>query len=231
MTRWMRLLRRLEGDEPARRCRGGGRFLRRSLGWSRCGPTLGTLLLRVGGFLGTLLLGGGGFLGTLLFGGGGSSLTSPSWISPRQPSTSSWRISTSLVRWRRKCLSSNRARRPWARHKLPVRSTESLWVVLEVNEHARQVGRELVERHGPVDMALLTLGAPDDALIRHLIHDLRRPGTMRPEDLCLPLERHIIFLFDVFDLLHEIRELRELSPCLVRDTARERGGQAHRRCW
>jgi hypothetical protein len=55
---------------------------------------------------------------------------------------------------------------------------ESLWVVLEVNEHARQVGRQLVERHRAVDMALLTLGAPDDAFIRYLIYDLRRPGTM-----------------------------------------------------
>src|SRR4029453_4623436 len=55
---------------------------------------------------------------------------------------------------------------------------ESLWVVLEVNEHTCQVGRQLVERHGAVDMALLTLGAPDDAFIRHLIYDLRRPGAM-----------------------------------------------------
>ncbi|HEX5907749.1 MAG TPA: hypothetical protein VFY56_12080, partial [Propionibacteriaceae bacterium] len=33
---------------------------------------------------------------------------------------------------------------------------QALGVVLEVNEHARQVGRELVEGHGAVDMALLT---------------------------------------------------------------------------
>src|SRR4051794_2846115 len=69
-------------------------------------------------------------------------------------------------------------------------------------------------------MTFLTLRGPDDAFIGHLIHDVRRPGTMRPEDLCLPLKRHIIFLFDVFDLLHEVRELRELSKSVVRDTAR-----------
>jgi hypothetical protein len=99
---------------------------------------------------------------------------------------------------------------------------KSLWVVLEVDHHSRQVGRQLVERHGAVDIALLTLGAPDDALIRHLIHDLRRPGTVKPEDLCLPLDGLILLLFDVLDLLHETGEFLELCPRLVRHCARNR---------
>src|SRR5262245_29918671 len=43
------------------------------------------------------------------------SLTSLSWISPVQPSTSSWCSSVLLATYRRKCRSSTRARRPWAR--------------------------------------------------------------------------------------------------------------------
>src|SRR5579875_3556341 len=59
-----------------------------------------------------------------------SSVTAVSWslttslslISPRQPSTSSACSSTSVMTCRRKCFSSRRARRPWARQTLPVRS-------------------------------------------------------------------------------------------------------------
>ena len=54
------------------------------------------------------------------------------------------------------------------------------------------------------------------------IHDLRRPRTMRPEDLCLPLNGLILLLFNVFDLLHKARELLELSPRLVGHFARNR---------
>jgi hypothetical protein len=38
--------------------------------------------------------------------------TLPSWISPPQPSTSSWLSRAWLATWRRKCLSSRRTRRP-----------------------------------------------------------------------------------------------------------------------
>jgi hypothetical protein len=55
---------------------------------------------------------------------------------------------------------------------------EPLRVILEINEHPRQVRRELMEGHRTVDMAFFTLGAPCDALIRHLIYDLRRPRAM-----------------------------------------------------
>jgi hypothetical protein len=48
--------------------------------------------------------------------------TLPSWISPPQPSMSSWFSSAWLATCRRKCLSSSRTRRPWARQMLPVRS-------------------------------------------------------------------------------------------------------------
>ena len=92
---------------------------------------------------------------------------------------------------------------------------QALGIVLEVDEHARQVGRELVERHGAVNMPLVTLRAPDDAFVRHLIHDFGRPGTMRPEDLCLPLNGRVLLLFDVLDLLQEGGEFLELSPGLV----------------
>src|SRR5579875_1433346 len=46
--------------------------------------------------------------------------TSPSLISPRQPSISSGWSRTSVMTCRRKCFSSRRARRPWARQMLPV---------------------------------------------------------------------------------------------------------------
>src|SRR5690606_2084904 len=48
--------------------------------------------------------------------------TSLSRISPRQPSTSSGRVSACVITYRRKCFSSSRTRRPWARQRLPVRS-------------------------------------------------------------------------------------------------------------
>jgi hypothetical protein len=51
--------------------------------------------------------------------------TSLSRISPRQPTTSSCRSNTLVMAWRRKCLNSNRARRPCALRRLPVRSNST----------------------------------------------------------------------------------------------------------
>src|SRR5690606_6350114 len=79
---------------------------------------------------------------------------------------------------------------------------------------------ELVEGHGTVDVALLPLGAPDDALVRDLLDDRRLPGPVREEDLRLPLDLGVLLSVDVLDLLHEVRELVELGPLVVGDRDR-----------
>src|SRR5215212_10263618 len=69
-------------------------------------------------------------------------------------------------------------------------------------------------------MALFALGAPNDSFIRHLINDLRRPRTMRPEDLCLPFDGRVLLLFDVLDLFHETGKFLKFSPGPIRHWAR-----------
>src|SRR5690606_19505877 len=83
-----------------------------------------------------------------------------------------------------------------------------------------EVGGERVEGHRSVDIALVAVGPPDDALVRDLLDDLRLPGAVRPEDLRLPGETLVALLLDVLDLLHEGREVLEAGPLVVDDVDR-----------
>src|SRR5690606_5532637 len=97
---------------------------------------------------------------------------------------------------------------------------EALRVVLEHEDHPGEVGGERVEGHRSVDIALVAVGPPDDALVRDLLDDLRLPGAVRPEDLRLPGETLVALLLDVLDLLHEGREVLEAGPLVVDDVDR-----------
>ena len=87
------------------------------------------------------------------------STTSPSSMRPRQPSTSSGSRMVRVITWRRKCRSSARARRPWASPDVAGLLEQALGVVLEDHQDPGQVGRELVEGDGAVDVALLALAS------------------------------------------------------------------------
>src|SRR5258708_1283320 len=65
---------------------------------------------------------------------------------------------------------------------------QALRVVLQHEEDARQAGREFVEGHRAVDVALRSLGPPDDLVVRHLLLHRAFPRPVRPEDLSLPVK-------------------------------------------
>src|SRR5579871_914389 len=96
-------------------------------------------------------------------------------------------------------------------------------MVFQHEQDAGQVGRQLVERHRSVDVALLALGPPDDRLVRDLLEDRGFPGAVRPEDLRLPagLVFLVLVRLDVLDLLGELREVAVLGPLVVGDPDRD----------
>jgi hypothetical protein len=57
---------------------------------------------------------------------------------------------------------------------------------------------------------------PRDALVRVLLGDLRVELADLSRDLDGPVEAHVVDLTDLLDALHEVREVLELRPLVVR---------------
>src|SRR6478752_8227157 len=94
---------------------------------------------------------------------------------------------------------------------------QALGVVLEHDQDAGQVGPDLVEGDRAVDVALLPLRAPHDALVRDLLEDRRLPRAVAEEDLRLEVDLVVVGRLDALDLLHEAGERAELGPLVVGD--------------
>ena len=98
---------------------------------------------------------------------------------------------------------------------------EALRVVLHDQDDARQVRRELTERHDPVRRTLGSRRHPQNVAIGDLFADSRLPGTTRPEHLRGPDDLLVGLLIDRLDLLHEAREVGHLGPLVVGHAQRD----------
>src|SRR5438552_9246988 len=84
----------------------------------------------------------------------------------------------------------------------------------ELQHHLRVVVVEAMERHDAGVVGAVTT-RPRNALVRDLLGDLGVPLGALATDDGDPVQRLVVDLTEVFDVLHEARKLFELRPLVV----------------